>query len=96
MVLGAPAVEELFYRGLVVGALRRVFVARRLSAALAVGLSAVWFAGIHFEWLQFPALALVGVVAGVLFVRTGRVAPGFFLHVGFNAVTVVALGLQLR
>lgn len=98
LVVVAPAVEELFYRGLVVGAIRRVLDGRgvRAAPALSVLLGALWFAGVHFEGLQFPALLLVGLVCGAVSVRCGRLAPAFFLHVGFNLVTVVELGRQLR
>ena len=60
LVVLAPAVEELFYRGLVLGAIRRVFEQRSTPAAapIAVVLGGIWFAGVHFEWLQFPALLL--------------------------------------
>ena len=98
LVLLAPAVEELFYRGLVLGAIRRVFEERSTPAAapIAVVLGAVWFAGIHFEWLQFPALLLVGLVCGAVTISAGRIVPSFFIHVGFNVVTVVELGRRLR
>ena len=98
LVVVAPAVEELFYRGLVLGSIRRVLDGRSVAAApvLAVVLGAVWFAGVHFEWLQFPALLLVGLVCGAIATRCGRIAPSFFTHVGFNLVTVFELGRRLR
>lgn len=98
LVIVAPAVEELFYRGLVVGSIRRVLGTRGVRAArlLSVVFGAVWFAGIHFEGLQFPALLLVGLVCGAVGAFCGRVVPAFFIHVGFNLVTVVELGRQLQ
>jgi membrane protease YdiL (CAAX protease family) len=109
LVLVAPAVEELFYRGLVLGSIRRALgsgdgedqpgVGGRAvggRTALAALLGSVWFAGVHFEWLQFPALLLVGVVCAAAVVRTGRIVPAYFIHLGFNLVTVVELGSRLR
>ena len=98
LVVVAPATEELFYRGLVLGSIRRVLEGRqvRFATGLAVVLGSVWFAGIHFEWLQFPALMLVGLVCGAIAVRTGRLVPSFFVHLGFNLVTIVELGRRLR
>ena len=98
LVVLAPAVEELFYRGLVLGAIRRVFEQRSTPAAapIAVVLGGIWFAGVHFEWLQFPALLLVGLVCGAVTIRARRIVPSFFIHVGFNLVTVVELGRRLR
>jgi membrane protease YdiL (CAAX protease family) len=82
----APLVEELFFRGLLLRAFQR-----RLDDRWAIGLSAVIFAAFHFEVVQFPALFLVGVLLGILAVRTGRLGPGIFVHIAFNAAVVVFL-----
>lgn len=82
----APVAEELFFRGLVQGSLER-----SLPAPYAVGIAAVIFALIHFQWLQLPGLLLFGAVSGVLLVRTGRLAPSIGAHVGFNSAGVVGL-----
>lgn len=99
LVVGAPIVEELFYRGLVLGALRRTFAGSRLSGRVAticaIVISGVWFGAIHLEPLQFPVLALVGIVCATVVVRTGRVIPSMFIHLGFNLVSVIELGWQL-
>jgi hypothetical protein len=79
----APALEELFYRGLILQAVRR-----RLpdwSAVLAVALV---FAAMHFEALQLPGLFVFGAVAGTLCVRTDRLGPAVLAHMGFNAVAL--------
>jgi len=86
VVIGAPIVEELFFRGL----LQRS-VGRRLGAAAAVAITALVFAVTHFQTLQFPALAAFGAVLGLLALRTGRLGPGIVAHLAFNAVTVIAL-----
>ena len=39
------------------------------------------------------ALVGFGVVLGVLAMRTGRLGPGIFAHLSFNAATVVALAV---
>ena len=56
--------------------------------------SGLIFGASHFELLQLPALALVGVFFAVLVVKTGRLGPAIWAHVAFNTITVVALGLQ--
>ncbi len=86
VVLGAPVVEELFFRGL----LQRS-AARRWSPGVAVAVSSLVFGVTHFEVLQLPALIAFGVVLGMLAQRTGRLGPGIVAHLAFNAVTVVAL-----
>jgi membrane protease YdiL (CAAX protease family) len=86
LVVGAPIVEEIFFRGLVMRSL-----ARRIGAAWAVPVQALVFAGAHLEGIEFPALLLFGLVAGVLARRTGRLGPSIAAHMGFNAFTVFAL-----
>lgn len=87
VVVGAPLVEELFYRGLVLGAARK----RGMPDSAAVLLSAVVFGAAHLQGLQFPGLFVLGVVLALVTVRTGRLGPAVWAHVGFNATTVVVL-----
>jgi membrane protease YdiL (CAAX protease family) len=86
VVVCAPVVEELFFRGLLLRSL-----ARRFGNRWAVVGSALLFGLAHFEPLQFPALVAFGLVLGVVAVRTGRLGPGIFAHAGFNAFTVAYL-----
>ena len=101
VVVGAPIVEELFYRGAVFNAIRRAFGVtdppRRFDriTIMAIGISSIWFGAIHGQLLQFPALVAVGVVCAVARVRTGRIATAICLHAGFNLTSIVALGMQL-
>jgi membrane protease YdiL (CAAX protease family) len=87
----APVVEELLFRGLLLRALLR-----RMPATPAVGISAASFALLHLvdpsigTVVALPALATVGVVSGVLAVRTGDLSRSILLHAGFNLVTVIA------
>lgn len=89
VVVGAPVVEELFFRGLVLRSLQR-----RFGDAWAVVGSAVLFGLAHFEWLQLPALVALGVILGVMAVSTKRLGPSIFTHAGFNLVTMIALALS--
>jgi membrane protease YdiL (CAAX protease family) len=86
VVVGAPIVEELFYRGLLLRALER-----RLRAPIAVVVSAVLFGAAHFQLLQLPALVMFGVILAVIAQRTGRLGPCIWAHAGFNAYTVFTL-----
>lgn len=88
LAVGAPMVEELFFRGLLLRSLLR-----RFGPAVAIVGSAVVFGLAHFELLQLPALILFGLVLGVLAERTGRLGPGIVAHAAFNAATVVSLTL---
>lgn len=84
--IGAPFFEELFFRGLVLRAIQAYF-----DDTLALVGSAVIFAAVHFERLQFPALVLFGLVAGYCAQRTGRLGMAICAHIGFNVTTVVIL-----
>jgi uncharacterized protein len=89
LAVGAPIVEELFFRGLLQRSL-----ARRFSPLVAIAGSAALFGLAHFELLQLPALVLFGIVLAVLADRTGRLGPGIVAHVTFNAATVLTLTLH--
>jgi membrane protease YdiL (CAAX protease family) len=86
VVVGAPVVEELFFRGLVLRSIQAQY-----SDWLAVVGSAVLFALVHFQLLQLPALLLFGLVVGYLALRTRRLGMSIFAHAGFNATTIVYL-----
>jgi len=92
VVVGAPIVEELFFRGLLLGSLRR-----RMPDAVAITLSALLFGLAHFQDATAGGLLLVvslfafGVVLAVLAVRSGRLGPGMWAHATFNAFTVIVL-----
>lgn len=92
VVVGAPIVEELFFRGL----LLRSFQAH-WSDSLALVATSVLFGSAHVQGLSasdllpVPALILFGLVAGYAAQRTGRLGPSIALHAGFNFTTVVLL-----
>lgn len=88
LAVGAPVVEELFFRGLLLRTLRD-----RLGPIVAVAVSAVAFGLAHFQLLQLPALVLFGVILGVLAQRCGRLGPAVVAHAAFNAITVLTLTL---
>ncbi len=89
----APVVEECFYRGFIARSIVRLFPAFRTwpTTLIGAGLSGIWFGIIHLQPLQLPALIAVGVACAIVTLRTGRVAPAIFLHMGFNLITVFAL-----
>jgi membrane protease YdiL (CAAX protease family) len=87
VVAGAPIAEEVFYRGL----LLRSFVKRGFGRLAAVLLTAVLFALSHFQLIQLPALLAFGLVSAAMAVRTGRLGPSIWAHVGFNLTSVLVL-----
>ena len=85
--IGAPVIEEIFYRGLFQRALRK----RGLRAVPSIVIVAVVFGLSHGELLQLPALVIFGGLAGWLAHRHDRLGPSIAAHVAFNMVTVIAL-----
>jgi uncharacterized protein len=90
VAIGAPVLEELFYRGLLLRSLQK----RGMSDGWACVVSGVAFGAMHMQALQFFGLAVFGIVLAVLAVRTGRLGTAVWAHIGFNATTVLVLFLQ--
>jgi membrane protease YdiL (CAAX protease family) len=86
VVVGAPIIEELFFRGLLMRSIQA-----RWSDTIALVGSSVLFGLAHFELLQLPALVMFGLVAGYCAQRTGRLGMSIWAHAGFNATTVAFL-----
>ncbi|MDQ1467706.1 MAG: protease family protein [Actinomycetota bacterium] len=90
-VLIAPVVEELFFRGLLLRSLQR-----RVPAPTAVAISALAFGLAHvvFDFgsgVVLPALVALGMISGILAVRTGNLSRSILLHAGFNLFAVLAV-----
>ncbi len=90
IVVIAPVVEELFFRGFALPALLA-----RFGTWPAVLLSSLWFAASHFQVIQFPGLLAVGLALAFARVRTKRLIPCIVLHMAFNGVTFGILVSQL-
>ncbi len=84
VVIGAPIVEELFYRGL----LQRSLLARFDDTLVVVGVAAV-FAIVHFRPVEYPGLFVFGLIVGAAAKLTGRLGMPIAIHVGFNATGLV-------
>ncbi len=90
----APVVEELFFRGLLYGAFRKrnnSLTSEKAIIRFSIIISSAIFSAIHFQWLLFPALLVVGMLFAWLYERKGRLAPAIWAHVGFNVTTLFSL-----
>lgn len=91
-VIAAPIAEEIVYRGLLFRGIRDMEAGHhRRAVSVAVVASSLLFAVSHFQFVQFPGLFVFGVVAALVFQRTGRLATAVWAHIGFNLTTVVFL-----
>lgn len=80
VVVGAPLVEELVYRGLL----------QRSAAAVlgpwpALVATAAFFSLIHFAPVEYPGLFLAGLAFGLCLTLTGRIGTSIVTHAAFNA-----------
>lgn len=79
-----PFLEELLHRGVVYGRLRRM-----MGMWPAVMVSALIFAGLHFNIVQFVYAFLLGIVFALFVEKTGRLYPAVIAHIVANAVAVI-------
>jgi uncharacterized protein len=79
-----PVAEELYFRGLLQGALHP------FGQLVAVGLTAVIFAAVHFVPAAIPVLFVYGLLLGLIRSRTNSIVPGAIAHALNNAVAIAA------
>lgn len=80
VVVGAPLVEEIVYRGM----LQRSF-ATAIGPVAGLLLISVWFSLIHLSPVEYPGLFLAGLVFGGSLLVTDRLGPAIVTHAAFNA-----------
>lgn len=81
VLVGAPIVEELFFRGLFFAALRK----RGVNAVLTIVITGVVFAGFHFEPTRFFVLLPTGLLLGWVRWKTGSTGAAMVGHGVVNA-----------
>lgn len=84
VVVGAPIVEELVYRGMLQRSL-----ATAIEAAPALLVTAAWFSLIHLSPVEYPGLFLAGLVFGAAVLATDRIGPAIVTHAAFNATGII-------
>ena len=89
VVIGAPFVEELVYRGFVHGTLRST-----MNDAVALIVAAVWFTAVHLTPVEYPGLFAFALVLGFAFHFTKRLGMPIVAHMAFNATGLILVSLQ--
>lgn len=82
--LVGPVVEELVFRGIILGGLRTT--GRILSAII---LSALMFGLIHMNINQFSYTIIMGIFWGLLVEATGSIIPSVICHIFTNSTSVL-------
>lgn len=98
VVIGAPFVEELFFRGLV-----QTVLVRRLGAAPALVVQAITFGAVHYQVgmavgnfaITLAVISIAGLTLGIVRWHYGRLGPAIVAHAAFNLVAVVVTFLVL-
>jgi membrane protease YdiL (CAAX protease family)/uncharacterized RDD family membrane protein YckC len=82
-----PIAEEIFFRGMLFGGLRR-----RLSRIPAAAISALVFGALHATTglSAVPPLIAFGFVLALLYERTGSLVPGMIAHALNNSLALIA------
>lgn len=95
----APFTEELFFRGILLGWLKR-----KMPVALAVPVCAVVFGMIHFSfvahqgaggWVVTGIITIIGLTAAILALKTRSLWAAFGVHAGYNSVLISLPMLQI-
>lgn len=79
-----PLLEEVLHRGVVYGRLRK-----GLGVVPAIFLSALIFAALHFNVVQFLYAFLLGIVLAVFVEKTGHIYPSILAHIVANGIAVI-------
>lgn len=91
LVVGAPVVEELAFRGLLFNSLRK----RGIGVVWTLVISSAAFALIHFEPTRLLVLVALGLVLGIVRWRTGSLLACMLTHAMINAPAALVLALGL-
>ena len=80
VVIGAPIVEELVYRGML-----QTPLSTRFHPVLVWLFVAALFTGIHFRPVEYPGLFVFALVVGACALLTDRLGMSIVVHIAFNA-----------
>jgi len=88
VIICAPLIEEIVYRGFIQHNLAVAYGAR-----ISLLLASLWFAAVHLQLAEFPGLFAFALVLGVCFSRTKRLGLSIVTHVSFNATALTVMAL---
>lgn len=86
VVIMAPVIEELIFRGIIMHGLMRNY-----SKFTAVFVSALLFALFHLNPWQFPATFILGLILGILMIRTRNIYLCILGHAINNGLVLISI-----
>lgn len=94
-LVGAPVLEEVVFRGVMLRYIRKKMTEGGWTKAFFPGLpvlvSAAIFGLVHGQPVPMAVTAVLGVVLGVVLEKTGSVFPCILLHMMFNGISLVII-----
>lgn len=81
IVIAAPILEELIFRGIILGGLLKKY-----SPLTAIIVSSVLFGLIHLNPWQFISAMIIGAFSGWIYYKTRKLSYSIFIHLTNNAV----------
>ncbi len=81
-VVMAPLFEELVFRGLILNALQQ-----KTNGLIAIILSSLLFAAIHWSWPEFLSLFVIGMIYALMTLKSNSIVPALLAHITHNALT---------
>ena len=93
IIIAAPIMEELLFRGFLFQGLNR----SRAGATGAILIPSVMWALIHVQYgiHEIALIFLFGIMLGILRLRSGSIVPGMVIHAVSNLVSTVEVALFL-
>jgi membrane protease YdiL (CAAX protease family) len=88
VVIGAPVVEEIVYRGSLQTAL--VSTAGKWGGIV---ITAALFAAIHLAPVEFPGLFVFALLLGIVRQRSGTLGAAIVTHLAFNATGLLLVSV---
>lgn len=86
----APVMEEILMRGFLLGGL-----SAKYGGGIALILSALLFALLHFNMVQTLSALICGLVLGWIYLQTGSLACCILTHAGYNLISSLTVLLPL-
>ncbi len=87
--LVGPVVEEIMFRGMIYGRLRRGF-----SMVPAMFISALLFGVFHMNWVQGIYAGIAGLALAYIYEKTQTIWAGCFMHICFNSSSYITEALD--
>lgn len=87
-ILG-PVVEELVFREAIIGNLLK----EKLNPWIAIVISSLSFALVHGNPAQIPFAAMMGIILGIVYCKTGNIALSSVIHILNNSIAVIEMNV---